>query len=233
MTTYERTDRTISLRERDRMSYDRELAHAILDEAWYCTVSFVVDGEPRALPTLHVRIGETVYLHGSTGSRPMLAARAGGLRVCLSVTLIDALVLARSQTHHSANYRSVVAHGIATPVTDDSAKREILTALVEKIDIGRSTRTRPPDAKELARTAMLELPLVEVSARRRMGGPIEDPEDLELPYWAGVIPLRLERGTPVPESGVALARAKDLRQGGLGDEQIVAAQVAEDVVDHP
>src|SRR5688572_33106054 len=108
-TSYEPTPRTVSLRERDRMSYDRAAAHAILDEAWHCTLSFVVDGGPRALPTLHVRVGDTLYVHGSTGSRPYLSARQSGLPVCVSVTLLDGLVLARSQFHHSANYRSVVA----------------------------------------------------------------------------------------------------------------------------
>ncbi len=204
MTTYERTSRTVSLRERDRMSYDRDLAHAILDEAWHCTLSFVVDGEPRALPTLHVRIGDTLYVHGSTGSRPLLQARPSGLRVCASVTLLDGLVLARSQFHHSANYRSVVAHGVATLVSDDVSKAAMLTALVEKIGEGRSAQTRPPTAKELAQTAVLALPLTEVSVRSRTGGVNEDPEDLDLPYWAGVVPLRHVQGTPSPDEGVIL-----------------------------
>src|SRR5678809_916378 len=108
--TYEQTARTTALRVRERVSYEKAVAHAILDEAYHCTLTFVVDGEPRALPTLHVRLGDTLYLHGSTGSRPMLAARSGGLPVCVSVTHLDGLVLARSQFHHSANYRAVVAH---------------------------------------------------------------------------------------------------------------------------
>src|SRR5215207_2671818 len=119
MSTYPMTERTMASRMRERMSYDRDEAHAILDEAWHCTLSFTVDGEPRALPTLIVRVGDTVYVHGSSGSRPLLAAAGGGLRVCLSVTHLDALILARSQFHHSANYRSLVAHGIATPVTEE------------------------------------------------------------------------------------------------------------------
>src|SRR5687768_16549773 len=149
--TYPMTERTTAMRMRDRMSYDREAAHAILDEAWHCTLTFTVDGEPRALPTLIVRIGETVYVHGSTGSRPLLAASTGDLRVCLSVTHLDGLVLARSQFHHSANYRSLVAHGIATPVTDEATKREVLTALVEKIGEGRSVQSRP--ANEIGRAS--------------------------------------------------------------------------------
>lgn len=213
MSTYERTSRTVSLRERDRMSYDRAAAHAILDEAWHCTLSFVADGEPRALPTLHVRVGDTLYVHGSTGSRPLLAARPSGLRVCVSVTLLDGLVLARSQFHHSANYRSVVAHGIATLVTDDDAKRAMLTALVEKIGAGRAAQTRPPTVKELAQTSVLALPLTEVSVRSRTGGVNEDASDLDLPYWAGVVPLRIVQGEPTPDRGVILPTPDYLSSG--------------------
>lgn len=186
------------------MSYDRDVIDSILDEAWHCTLSFVADGEPRALPTLHVRIGDTVYVHGSTGSRPLLHARDGGLRVCLSVTLIDGLVLARSQFHHSANYRSVVAHGVATLVESPSEKERVLNALVDKIGDGRSTQTRPPTAKELAQTSVLALRLDEVSARQRTGGVLEDEEDLDLPFWAGVLPLALTAGKPVPDSAVGV-----------------------------
>jgi RimJ/RimL family protein N-acetyltransferase/nitroimidazol reductase NimA-like FMN-containing flavoprotein (pyridoxamine 5'-phosphate oxidase superfamily) len=203
--TYPMTERTTATRMRDRMSYDRDLAHAILDEAWHCTLSFTVDGEPRALPTLIVRIGETVYVHGSTGSRPLLAASSGDLRVCLSVTHLDGLVLARSQFHHSANYRSLVEHGIATAVTDESTKREVLTALVEKIGAGRSVHSRPPNAKELAQTTILALPLTEVSVRSRVGGVNDDEEDLGLPHWAGVLPLSVQAGRPQPATGVTAA----------------------------
>lgn len=199
---YPKTSRTTSLRERDRMSYDRAAAHAILDEAWHCTLSFTVDGEPRALPTLHIRLGDTVYVHGSTGSRPLLAARGEGLPVCLSVTHLDGLVLARSQFHHSANYRSLVAHGTATLVTDEAEKRRVLTALTEKIGAGRAAATRPPTGKELAQTSMLALPLHEVSVRTRTGGVLDDPADYALPYWAGVLPMRLTLGEPEPDTGV-------------------------------
>jgi nitroimidazol reductase NimA-like FMN-containing flavoprotein (pyridoxamine 5'-phosphate oxidase superfamily)/RimJ/RimL family protein N-acetyltransferase len=199
--TYPITDRTTATRLRERMSYDRELAHAILDEAWHCTLSFIVDGEPRALPTLFVRIGETVYVHGSTGSRPLLAAR-DGLRVCFTVTHIDGLVLARSQFHHSANYRSLVAHGVATPVLDEDEKRRILAALVEKTGPGRSEHTRPPNARELAQTTVLALPLTEVSVKSRSHGVVDDEEDLDLPYWAGVVPLTVTHGLAVNAPGV-------------------------------
>lgn len=183
------------------MSYDRDLAHSIIDEAWHCTLSFVVDGEPRALPTLIVRIDDTVYVHGSTGSRPLLQAR-NGLPVCLSVTHLDGLVLARSQFHHSANYRSVVAHGIATLVTAEEEKLRVLSAIVDKTGKDRSSHTRPPTPKELAQTSVLALRLDEVSVRSRAAGVLEDEQDLGLPYWAGVVPLRVVAGRPEPDPGV-------------------------------
>ncbi|MEV0716629.1 bifunctional pyridoxamine 5'-phosphate oxidase family protein/GNAT family N-acetyltransferase [Asanoa sp. NPDC050611] len=208
---YAPTDRTIATRTRDRMAYDAEIVHSVLDEAYHCALAFVVDGEPRVLPTLHVRVGDTLFLHGSTGSRPLLAARGDGLRVCVTVTLLDGLVLARSQFHHSANYRSVVAHGVATLVTDEATKRAALTALVEKVGAGRAAETRPPSRKELAETSVLALPLREVSARARTGGVSEEEYDLGLPAWAGVLPMRLTPGVPEPDAGVAVALPSYLR----------------------
>lgn len=209
---YEQTERTTAKRDRDRMSYERVTAHAILDEAYHCALGFIVDGEPRVLPTLHVRVGETVYVHGSTGSRPLLAARSdAGLRVCLTVTQLDGLVLARSQFHHSANYRSVVAHGVAQLVTSEDEKRTALNALIDKIGRGRSAQTRIPTRKELAETAMLALPLREVSVKARAGGVLEDEEDLDLPYWAGVVPLRLVPGMPEADAGVKVPLPHYLR----------------------
>ncbi|MCZ7420271.1 bifunctional pyridoxamine 5'-phosphate oxidase family protein/GNAT family N-acetyltransferase [Verrucosispora sp. WMMA2121] len=199
---YPQTTRTTASRSRDRMSYDRAAAHAVLDEAYHCALGFTVDGEPRVLPTLHVRIGDTLYLHGSTGSRPLLAARADGLAVCVAVTLLDGLVYGRSQFHHSANYRSVVAHGTAQPVTDQIEKADVLTALVEKVGTGRAADSRPPSRRELAETAVLALPLTEVSLRTRAGGVRDDPADLDLAHWAGVVPLRLTPGRPEPDAGV-------------------------------
>lgn len=200
---YEPTPRTTASRLRERISYERATAHAILDEAYHCHLSFVVDGWPRALPTLHVRIDETVYVHGSTGSGPLLAARGpDGLAVCLTVTHLDGLVLGRSQFHHSANYRSVVAFGVARLVTSDDDKRRVMTALVEKIAAGRSADSRPPTRKELAETSVLALPLTELSVKARVGGVVDEPEDYGLPFWAGVVPLRLVPGTPEPDSGV-------------------------------
>ncbi|WCN82909.1 bifunctional pyridoxamine 5'-phosphate oxidase family protein/GNAT family N-acetyltransferase [Micromonospora sp. LH3U1] len=208
---YPPTARTIPKRSRERMSYDAAAAHAVLDEAYTCALGFTVDGEPRVLPTLHVRIGDTLYLHGSTGSRPLLAARGDGLAVCVAVTLLDGLVLARSQFHHSANYRSVVAHGTARLVTDEREKTAMLTALVEKVAAGRSTDSRPPSRREMAETAVLALPLREVAVRSRTGGVREDEADLHLPHWAGVLPLRLTAGPPEPAAGVTAPLPAPLR----------------------
>lgn len=201
--SYEQSPRTTAIRERGRIAYQRSAAHDLLDEAYHCHLGFTVDGEPRVLPTLHVRIGETLYLHGSTGSRPLLAARGdAGLPVCVAVTLLDGLVYARSQLHHSANYRSVVAHGTARLVNGEAEKRAVLTALVEKVGRGRAADSRPPTRRELAETAVLALPLREVSVRARTGGVRDDPADLDLPHWAGVLPLRVVAGRPEPDIGV-------------------------------
>ncbi|MFF8289137.1 pyridoxamine 5'-phosphate oxidase family protein [Streptomyces sp. NPDC016309] len=201
-TDYRPTDRTVPTRSRDRASYDRELVHAILDEAYVCHLGFVRDGAPVVLPTLYGRVGERLYVHGSTGSRPLrMAGQADpGLAVCLTVTHVDGLVLARSAFHHSLNYRSVVVHGIAHQVTDPEEKRIALDALVDHVVPGRSADSRPANAKELAATAVLRLDLDEVSAKLRTGGPNDEPEDLALPHWTGVVPLATAYGTPVPAS---------------------------------
>ncbi|MBY8871099.1 GNAT family N-acetyltransferase [Micromonospora sp. PLK6-60] len=212
---YPRTERTTATRTRDRMSYDRDTAHALLDEAYHCALGFVVDGAPRVLPTLHVRVDDTLYLHGSTGSRPLLAARGGaGLPVCVTVTHLDGLVFARSQFHHSANYRSVVAHGTARLVTDEAERARVLTALVDKVATGRSADSRPPNRRELAETAVLALPLRDVSVRVRAGGVSEEAADLALPYWAGVVPLRVTAGPPEPDAGVVAPVPAYLRPAG-------------------
>ncbi|WP_251067549.1 pyridoxamine 5'-phosphate oxidase family protein [Streptomyces sp. ISL-36] len=199
---YEPTERTIPTRSRDRASYDRALVHSILDEAYVCHLGFVRDGAPVVLPTLYGRIGERLYVHGSTGSRPLRMAGKGaeapGLPVCLTVTHVDGLVLARSAFHHSINYRSVVVHGTAHQVTDPHELRTALDALVDHVVPGRSRDSRPADAKELAATAVLRLDLEEVSAKVRTGGPNDDPEDTALPHWTGVVPVRRSYGTPIP-----------------------------------
>lgn len=193
------TTRTTPSRHADRTRDEPEVVHQILDEALVCHLSFIVGGEPRVLPTLHARDGDTLYLHGSTGSRPMLAARPDGLPVCVAVTLLDGLVLARSQFNHSVNYRSAVIHGRARLVTDATEKRRALAALVDHVVAGRSQDSRPPSDRELAQTAVLALSLAEASSKVRAGGPVDQPEDLSLPHWSGVLPLRLVAGDP--ESG--------------------------------
>ena len=199
---YTPTARTTATRNRARMSYEQETANAILDEAYDCSVAFVVDGEPRILPTLHVRVDDTLYLHGSSGGRLGLTARGDAVRICVSVTLLDGIVYARSQMNHSANYRSVVVHGPARLVTDETEKRRAMTALVQRIGVGRADDSRPPSRKELAETSVLALPLTEVSARVRRGGVNDEPGDLDLGNWAGVLPLRRVAGPPEADAGV-------------------------------
>lgn len=196
---YPPTPRTSPTRNTQRVSYDRELVHAVLDEAIVCHVGFVVDGRPVVLPQLHARLGEVLYLHGSTGARALNAARGGGLQVCVTATLLDGLVLARSAFHHSLNYRSVVVHGTAVVVTDQPEKISALAAVVEAVAPGRTAGTRPPSRRELAATTVLRLDLHEVSVKVRSGPPNDDAEDLALPYWAGVLPLSITPGAPHPD----------------------------------
>ncbi|MFB6790873.1 pyridoxamine 5'-phosphate oxidase family protein [Streptomyces olivaceus] len=202
---YRPTDRTVPTRSPDRASYDRELVHSILDEGYVCHLGFVRDGAPVVLPTLYARVGERLYVHGSTGSRPlrMTGAADPGLPVCLTVTHVDALVLARSAFHHSINYRSVVGHGTAYEVTDPEERRTALDALVDQVVPGRSRDSRPASRKELAATAVIRLDLDEVSAKLRTGGVNDEPEDLALPHWAGLVPLRKGYGAPVADPGLA------------------------------
>ncbi|WP_405641778.1 pyridoxamine 5'-phosphate oxidase family protein [Streptomyces sp. NBC_00019] len=200
-TAYPATDRTVPTRSADRASYDKEVVHAILDEACVCHLGFVRDGAPVVLPTLFGRIGERLYVHGSTGSRPlrMTGQADPGLPVCLTVTHVDALILARSGFHHSMNYRSVVVHGTAYDVTDPEEKLLALDALVDQVVAGRSKDSRPANKKELAATAVIRLDLDQVSAKIRTGGVNDEPEDLDLPHWAGVVPLRKGYETPVAD----------------------------------
>ncbi|WP_340556180.1 pyridoxamine 5'-phosphate oxidase family protein [Streptomyces sp. GSL17-111] len=213
--SYDPTPHTVPTRSRERASYDRELVHSILDSAYLCHLGFVRDGRPVVLPTLYARIGERLYVHGSSGSRPLReAGTAPGLPVCVTVTHLDALVLARSAFHHSVNYRSVVVHGTATPVTAPEEKAAVLDALVDHVIPGRSADSRRADARELAATAVLALELEEVSAKVRTGGPADDPEDLSLPHWSGLVPVRVVHGDPVP--------ADDLRPGTATPDYLTA-----------
>jgi nitroimidazol reductase NimA-like FMN-containing flavoprotein (pyridoxamine 5'-phosphate oxidase superfamily) len=193
---YQRTERTQLRRLPERGAYDRTTVHAILDEGFICHVGFVVDGQPHVIPTGYVRVGETIYLHGSSGSR--LGLRPG-MPVCVTVTLLDGIVLARSAFHHSFQYSSVVALGRTRLVTDPEEKDTALSALVEHFVPGRSTDVRPGDRRELAATAVLALPLEEVSAKVRTGDPKDEDQDYDLPYWAGILPLSLEPGRPIPD----------------------------------
>lgn len=189
---------TTPTRYRERARYDRATVHGIIDEALICHVGYLNAGRPVVLPTTHARRGETLYLHGSTGSGPMLAASSDGLPVCVTVTLVDGLVLARAALHHSLQYRSVVVLGTARLVQDRREKLRALDALLDHIASGRSADSRPPNSRELAATAVLALDLVEVSAKVRVGGPVDDEEDTALPHWAGVVPLTLAAGAPEP-----------------------------------
>ena len=193
---YRRTERTRLRRLPERGAYDRATVHAILDEGFVCHVGFVADGQPYVIPTGYARVGETLYLHGSTGSR--LGLRPG-MDVCVTVTLVDGLVLARSAFHHSMNYRSVMAIGRTRAIGDLEEKEAALRALVEHIVPGRSDEVRGGDSRELAATAVLALPLAEVSAKVRTGPPKDDDADYDLPIWAGVLPLALTVGAPAPD----------------------------------
>jgi uncharacterized protein len=192
------TERTQVRRLPDRGKYDAETIHAILDEGFFCHVGFVVDGQPFVIPTGYARVGDTLYIHGSVASR-MLRTLAGGVQVCVTVTLVDGLVLARSAFHHSMNYRSVVVLGRATAVEDRDEKLRALTAFTEHIVPERWDYLRPVTDSEVKGTAVLALPLGEASAKIRTGPPKDDAEDYALPIWAGVVPLRLAASEPVPD----------------------------------
>ena len=199
--------------------YDRKTIDAILDEALVCHVGFVHDGHPVVIPTLFARVGDLVYFHGSAASR-MLRTLTSGAEVCLTVTLLDGLVLARSAFHHSANYRSVVVFGRAQMIEERTEKLAALEAFAERVAPGRWNEVREPTPKELKATTVLSLALDEASAKVRTGPPVDDEEDYALDVWAGVIPLRLVAGEPVPDprlrAGIpvpAYARAYHAREG--------------------
>ncbi|POX36148.1 hypothetical protein C3486_35095 [Streptomyces sp. Ru73] len=202
---YARSERTAPTRSADRAAYDHETVHSILDTGYVCHLGFVRDGAPVVLPTLYGRVGNRLYLHGSTGSRPLRMAGGTdpGLAVCVTVTHVDGLVLARSAFHHSINYRSVVIHGTAHQVTDPEEKTAALDALVDHVLPGRAADSRPGNAKELAATAVIRLDLTEVSAKMRTGGPNDEPEDLSLPHWSGVVPVTPVYGAPIPSDDLA------------------------------
>ena len=184
-------------RHGDRGEYDRRAIYAILDEALYCTVAFVHDGHPVAIPTIHVRVGDQLVLHGSPASR-MLRTLKAGARASIAVTLLDGLVLARSVFNHSMNYRSVVLFGIAEEIADSVEKLVAMRVFTEKILPGRWDDVRQPSEKEFKGTLMLRIPIEAASAKIRSGPPVDEDEDYGLPVWAGVIPLHITPGPPIP-----------------------------------
>jgi uncharacterized protein len=194
--TFSPTERTRVVREPHRGSFDRETIYKILDEGFVCHVGFNVDDQPYVIPTMFARAGDAIYFHGSAASR-MLRGLSSGLAVCITVTLIDGLVLARSVFNHSMNYRSVVVLGNAKLVDAPEEKLSALRAFTEKILPGRWVDVRQPNEKELKATSILRLPLNEVSAKMRIGDVIDDEPDYDLPVWAGVLPLRLTTLDPI------------------------------------
>jgi nitroimidazol reductase NimA-like FMN-containing flavoprotein (pyridoxamine 5'-phosphate oxidase superfamily) len=199
-----KSERTTVKRLPKRGVYERDTVNAILDEALVCHVGFARDGQPYVIPTSYARVGDVLYIHGSAASR-MLRALAGGIPVCVTVTLLDGLVLARSTFHHSMNYRSAVILGMARLVDDPAEKSRALEAIVEHIVPGRSAEARAPNPNELAATSVLALNIEEASAKIRTGPPIDDAEDMDRSVWAGVLPLRLTPQTPVPDAALAAA----------------------------
>jgi hypothetical protein len=196
------TDRTRVRRLPDRGVHDRGTIEAIVDEALFCHVGYVDErGGPRVIPTIHARVGDTLYLHGSAASHTL--RRIDGREVCVVTTLLDGLVLARSAFHSSMNYRSVVVYGTARAVTDPEERWRAQRALVDHVCAGRSEQARMPNERELRQTSIVAVPLSEASAKIRTGPPKDDEDDLGLPVWAGVLPLRTTPGEPVDDPHLA------------------------------
>jgi len=197
--TETKTERTRVKRLPDRGHYDRETIYSILDEAFICHVGYVIDGQPYVIPTGFARIGDDLYIHGSSASR-MLRNLSQGVEVCVTVTLIDGLVLARSAFHHSINYRSVVVLGKAELVENTDEKNKALEAFTEHVMPGRWAEVRWPSELELKATSVLKLPITEASAKIRAGDPKDDEEDYAMDVWAGVLPIKLSKGEPVADT---------------------------------
>ncbi len=196
---YTPTPRTRLVREAERAVYDREAAYRILDEGFLCHVGFAVDGQPFVIPTSYGRKDDSLYIHGSAASR-MLRQMKEGIPVCITVTLLDGLVLARSIFNHSMNYRSVVVLGKATLVDDPQEKLEALRLLSEHIIPGRWADSRQPNERELKATSILRVPIEEFSAKVRTGPVVDDEEDYSFPTWAGIVPLEMKAGAPIADS---------------------------------
>jgi len=202
MDGYTKTKRTTLKRAHERGSYDRATVHAILDEALICHVAFLHEGAPAVIPTAHWRDGDVLYIHGSSASRAIRALESGS-PACIAVMLMDGLVLARSGFHSSINYRSVVIYGHARKVADDAEKLATLKAFMEKIAPGRWDELRAPNMQEMKGTTVLAFELDEVSAKIRGGGVLDEPEDMNDPVWAGVVPVRRTFGDPEPDPQLA------------------------------
>ncbi|HMR30622.1 MAG TPA: pyridoxamine 5'-phosphate oxidase family protein [Geminicoccaceae bacterium] len=207
MNAYAPTPRTRVKRMPKRGHYEREVVHAILDAALVCHVGYAIDGQPYVTPTAHWRDGERVYWHGSSASRMLRSLKPGGVPVCLTVTHVDGLVLARSAFNHSMNYRSVMALGMAHLVEEPDHKLRALETFVDRLYPGRWAELRPATAQELKATTVLWLDLGEVSAKVRSGPPGDDAEDLAWPCWAGVVPIAERRGLPVADAHVLVGMA--------------------------
>ena len=200
--TFNQTERTKLKRLPKRGYFDRETVYGILDEGFICHVGFAPEGQPFVIPTGYARVGDTLYIHGSQASR-MLRTLSDGVDACVTVTIIDGLVLARSAFHHSKNYRSVVIFGRAALVEDREEKYAALLALSEHIVRGRWADVRAPTEQELIQTTVLSLPLIEASAKIRTGPPLDDEEDYAMNVWAGVVPLKLVAGEPINDPRLA------------------------------
>lgn len=196
------TPRSKIKRLKERGSYDKETIYKIIDEAYYCHVSFVVDGQPFVIPAIHARIDDEIIFHGSVASR-MLKHIHSGNEVCIAITLLDGLVLARSVFHHSMNYRSVVLFGKGILITDNKAKLEAAKAITEHVMPGRWDDARPPNQKELDSTFFVSIKIKDASAKIRTGPPIDEEEDYQLPVWAGVIPITQVKSNPVSDPKLA------------------------------
>jgi nitroimidazol reductase NimA-like FMN-containing flavoprotein (pyridoxamine 5'-phosphate oxidase superfamily) len=196
METRSPTERTRVRRLPDRGAYDEATIHAILDTGFVCQVGIVEDGRPVVIPTAYARVADAIVLHGSSKSRLMTTLGAGA-EACVTVTHVDGFVMARSAFHHSINYRSVVVFGRGEAITDPAEKSAALEAFMQRLHPGRWGEVRPPNPQELKATAVVRIPIAEASAKLRAGGPLDDPEDMALDVWAGVIPLVTSRATPI------------------------------------
>lgn len=213
MSNFTPSERTKVRRKPERGSYDRELIYSILDEAFVCHVAFISDGLPIVVPTNYVRVGDKLFLHGSTASR-LMKTLASGAPFCLSVTLLDGIVCAPSATGHSVNYRSVVVMGKAVPVAGEPAKLAAMRDFVEYVIRGRWATVRPPTEQELKGTMVLAVPLVEASAKVRTGFAVDDDEDYATPTWTGVIPMKWSSQPPVrdPRGNASIAPPPNIQQ---------------------